>query len=136
MGFWKGLKEFSQASERRKQQKQERAKNINQNPTEEELKNNKKGKLSILWTFLSLVVYFLAFGIIAMAFEENAAVGIFALLLFVPISTLPHRKAIGLAKEQRRINGKGSFVLFIACVLPLIVLVSGTLFFMFGWLYR
>jgi len=46
-----------------------------------------------------------------------------------------HRKAINLAREQRRINGKGLLALIVASILPLIVLAGGFFFFVFGGMY-
>lgn len=135
MGFFKSLNEWSKKNKERKQEKEARKKEVNQNPTEEQLKNNKKGKLSYLWTIISIIVYILGFGMVFAAWEENVAVGIFALILALVITPLAHRKAIDLAKEQRRINGKGLLALILATILPLIVLVCGFLFFVFGGMY-
>jgi len=132
MGF---LKDWSDYRKKKKQKKAEKAKNVNQNPTEEELKNNKKGKLSYLWTLLSIVAYVLAFGIVAKAWEMNFAVGIIALIMMTIIASLVHRKAISLAQEQRKINGKGLFALLLASFLPLVVLAGGVFFFLFGGMY-
>ena len=135
MGFFNSLKKWSDNNKRRKQEREARKQAVNQNPTEEQLKNNKKGKLAYLWTVISIVVYLIGFGLVATAWEENIGVGIFALLLALTITPFAHRKAIGLAKEQRRINGKGLFALIVASVLPLIVLAGGFFFFVFGGMY-
>ena len=74
-------------------------------------------------------------GLVATAWEENIGVGILALLLALTTTPFAHRKAIDLAKEQRRINGKGLFALIVASVLPLIVLAGGFFFFVFGGMY-
>ena len=42
---------------------------------------------------------------------------------------------INLAKQQRKINGKGTTALILANVLPTIALVGGVLFFAFGGMY-
>lgn len=133
MGFWKGIKELSEHSKRNKAKREARKKQVNENPTEEQLKNNKKGKLSYLWTFLSIVTYLLAFVLVAGAFNENLAVGIFALLLVLPLSPMVQKKAIALAREQREINGKGLFALILATVLPALILCAGVIFFVFGY---
>ena len=133
MGFWKGIKELSEHSKRNKAKREARKKQVNENPTEEQLKNNKKGKLSYLWTFLSVVTYLLAFVLVAGAFNENFAVGIFALLLVLPLSPMVQKKAIALAREQREINGKGLFALILATILPALILCAGILFFVLGY---
>lgn len=135
MGFFKDLKKLSDWSKRKKQKKEERAKEVNQNPSEEELKNNRKGKLAYLWTFISIIVYVLGFGIVFSAWQENIALGIVALLFALTITPMAHRKAIGFAKDQRRINGKGLMPLIIATILPSIVLAGGFFFFIFGGIY-
>ena len=135
MDILKNLKELSDYSKKRKAKKEQRKKEVNQNPTEEELKNNKNGKLSFLFTFISIVVYILGFGVVAMGFEENFAVGIISLLFVLMITPLVQRKAISLAQKQRKINGKGLFALICAYILPLAVLAGGFFFFITGGYY-
>ena len=88
-----------------------------------------------MWTVISIVVYVFGFGLVATAWEENIGVGILALLLALATTPFAHRKAIDLAKEQRRINGKGLLALIVASILPLIVLAGGFFFFVFGGMY-
>ncbi len=135
MGFFKSLKNWSNNNKRRKQGSEARKQAVNQNPTEEQLKDNKKGKLAYLWTFISIVVYVLGFGLVATAWEENVAIGILALLIALSFTPFAHKKAISLAQEQRRINGKGKFALFFAITFPLIALAGGVFFFAFGGMY-
>ena len=135
MGFFNSFKNWSDNNKRRKQEREARKQAVNQNPTEEQLKNNKKGKLAYLWTIISIVVYLIGFGLVATAWEENIGVGILALLLALTTTPFAHRKAIDLAREQRRINGKGLLALIIASILPLIVLAGGFFFFVFGGMY-
>ena len=98
-------------------------------------KNNKKGKLSYLWTVISIVVYVLGFGIVLYAWQENIVLGIMALLFALSIMPIAHKKAIDLAQEQRRINGKGRLALLLAILLPTAILVVGFFFFVFGYVY-
>ena len=135
MGFFNSFKNWSDNNKRRKQEREARKQAVNQNPTEEQLKNNKKGKLAYLWTVISIVVYLIGFGLVATAWEENIGIGILALLLALTTTPFAHRKAIDLAREQRRINGKGLLALIVASILPLIVLASGFFFFVFGGMY-
>ena len=135
MGFFNSLKNWSDNNKRRRQAREARKQAVNQNPTEEQLKNNKKGKLAYLWTVISIVVYVIGFGMVAAAWGENIGVGIMALLLALTTTPLAHRKAIELAQEQRRINGKGLLALIFASILPLIVLAGGFFFFVFGGMY-
>lgn len=88
-----------------------------------------------MWTVISIVVYLIGFGLVATAWEENIGVGILALLLALTTTPFAHRKAIDLAREQRRINGKGLLALIVASILPLIVLAGGFFFFVFGGMY-
>ena len=104
MGFFRSLKNWSDNNKRRRQEREAKKQAVNRNPTDEQLKNNKKGKLAYLWTIISIVVYVLGFGFVASAWKENIGVGIFALLLVLIITPLVHKKAINLAQEQRRIN--------------------------------
>ena len=136
MGLWNSLKKFSRNSEERKSKKeQQTAVGENCNPTKEQIKNNKKGKLSYLWTAISIVVYLLGFALVATAWTENIGVGILALLFVLVITPIPHRKAIELAQQQRRINGRGFVALLLAIILPLVILAGGFFFFVFGGMY-
>lgn len=135
MGFFDSIKEMNNRRNKRKSEKAEKAKAVNQNPTEEELKNNKKEKLSYLWTVVSTIAYVVAFGLVAMAWQENIALGIMALLMALIFAPMFHTKAINLAREQRKINGKGRLALFIATIIPLVVLAGGFFFFVFGGMY-
>ncbi|MBE5757960.1 MAG: hypothetical protein E7345_03410 [Clostridiales bacterium] len=135
MGFFNSLKNWSNNNKRRKQEKEARKQAVNHNPTDEQLKDNKKGKRAYLWTIISIVVYLLGFGLVASAWEENIALGIMALLMALMITPITHKKAISLAQEQRRINGKGLIALMVASILPLIVLAGGFFFFVFGGMY-
>lgn len=135
MGFFNSLKNWSDNNKKRKQQKEARKQAVNENPTEEQLKNNKKGKLAYLWTVISVFAYVIGFALVAIAWEQNIAVGIFALLLALIITPIFHKKAIDLAQEQRRINGKGRFALIVASILPLVILAGGFFFFVFGGMY-
>ena len=133
MGFFKDLNDWNN---KRKQKKEQKAKEVNKTPTEEQLRNNKKGKVAYLWSLISIVVYVLGFGMVFAAWEENIALGIFALIFALTITPISHRKAISLAQEQRRINGKGKTALIVAMLLPTIILVVGFFFFVFGGMYR
>lgn len=136
MGFWKGLKELSDYSEKRRQRKKQREKNVNQNPTEEQLKDNKNAKRAWLWTILSMLAYAGAFLIVALGFSNHFAVGIVAMVVVIPVSTIFQKKAIEYAQQQRRINGKGFFVLLVAYIVPLVIFFAGIFYFTFGWFYR
>lgn len=129
------LKDLNDLSNRNKKRKQNRAKQVNQNPTEEQLKDNKNGKLAYVWTFISIIVYLLGFGAVATAWENNIALGIFALLFVLVLTPIPHKKAIEYAKEQRKINGKGLMALIVATLLPSALLAGGFFFFVFGGMY-
>lgn len=109
--------------------------NATVSPTQEQMKNNKNGKLAYLWIVISSIVYILGFGMVVKAWEENIAIGIMALLIVLPITPLAQKKAISFAKEQRRINGKGRLALILATILPSLILAGGFFFFVFGGFY-
>ena len=135
MNFFRGLKATFEAIGKLWRIERKRDTEINRNPTEEELKDNKKGKLSIVVTIVSTIVYLIAFILVACSWQINVALGIFVLILalmFVPSIQI---KAINLAKQQRKINGKGRPALILANTLPTLVLVVGVLFFVFGGMY-
>jgi len=102
---------------------------------EEELKDNKKGKLSIVVTIVSTIVYLIAFILVASSWQVNIGLGIFVLVLGLIFTPSIQIKAINLAKQQRKINGKGTTALILANVLPTIALVGGVLFFALGGMY-
>ena len=135
MGFFKDLKELSNRCKARKQRREARKQAVNRNPTEEELKDNKKGKLAYIWTIISIIIYVLGFGLVFAAWEENFALGIIALLFSLTITPIAHRKAIELAREQRKINGRGLLAVIVASILPSLVLAGGFFFFVFGGMY-
>ena len=135
MNFFRGLKATCKAVGKLWKIEGIRDTEINRNPTEEELKNNKKGKLSIGLTILSIVVYLLAFVLVACSWQINVALGIFVLILVLMFVPSIQIKAIKLAKQQRKINGKGRPALILANTLPTLVLVVGVLFFVFGGMY-
>ena len=135
MGLFKWLKENSENRKKKKAEKAEKEKQVNKEPTEEELKNNKKGKLSYLWTFISIVVYVLGFGVVASAWQNSIALGVVAFIFVLVISPVAQTKAVNLAKEQRSINGKGKVALLLAYLLPTAILAMGFFFFVFGGMY-
>ena len=135
MKFFRGLKATFEAIGKLWRIERERDTEINRNPTEEELKNNKKGKLSIALTILSIVVYLIAFVLVACSWQINVALGIFVLILVLVFAPSIQIKAINLAKQQRNINGKGRSALILANTLPTLVLVAGVLFFVLGGMY-
>ena len=133
MGLFKELKAMSERSKQRKAERKNKENRVNKNPTEEQLKNNKKGKLAYLWIFLSVVAYVGGFAAVAAGFEENVAVGIIALLFVLAVTPMVQRKAIVLAQDQRQINGKGLPALILAYILPTAILAFGFFFFVFGY---
>ena len=135
MKFFRGLKATCEAFGKLWKIERIRDAEINSNPTEEELKNNKNGKLSIALTILSIVVYLLAFVLVACSWQINVALGIFVLILVLMFVPSIQIKAINLAKQQRKIKGKGRPALILANTLPTLVLVVGVLFFAFGGMY-
>ncbi len=135
MKFFRGLKATFEAIGKLWKIERTRDAEINRNPTEEELKNNKKGKLSIALTILSIIVYLLAFVLVACSWQTNVALGIFVLILVLMFVPSIQIKAINLAKQQRKINGKGRTALILANTLPTLVLVVGVLFFVLGGMY-
>ena len=136
MGFFDGLKRLLNRSKQVKEKKEQKAKGVNEAPSEEQLKNNKKGKLAYLWIVISIVVYVLGFGMVFAAWGENIALGIMAFIFALIFTPIPHNKAIDLAKQQRSINGKGTVALILAYLIPTLLLAFGFFFFVFGGMYQ
>ena len=135
MKFFSGLKATFGAIGKLWRIDRKRETEINHNPTEEELKDNKKGKLSIVLTIVSTIVYLIAFVLVDSSWQVNIGLGIFVLLLVLIFTPSIQIKAINLAKQQRKINGKGTTSLLFANILPTTVLVVGVLFFALGGMY-
>lgn len=135
MKFFRGLKATFEAIGKLWRIERKRDTEINRNPTEEELKDNKKGKLSIVVTIVSIIVYLIAFILVASSWQVNIGLGIFVLVLVLIFTPSIQIKAINLAKQQRKINGKGRPALILANTLPTLVLVAGVLFFAFGGMH-
>lgn len=83
-----------------------------------------------------MLAYAGAFLIVALGFSNHFAVGIVAMVVVIPVSTIFQKKAIEYAQQQRRINGKGFFVLLVAYIVPLVIFFAGIFYFTFGWFYR
>lgn len=137
MGFFNIFKKSSKDTEKNKQVNNSVEDNTEKTTEQSQKveKNNKKGKLALLWTVISIIVYLLGFFGVASAWESNIGVGIMSLLIVLMITPLVHRKAISLAQEHRRITGKGRLVCLLAIVLPFIVLAGGAFFFFLGGMY-
>lgn len=133
MKFFKFIKDLDDASNKmaeKRKNREEKEKKM-QSLTSEQKKDNKKGKKSIIWSVFATIVYVLALGAVISLFQDNVAVGIFAMFIIIPISSVVHRKAIKLAKDQLALNGKRGALIF-AYFLPVAVLVVGILFFTLG----
>ncbi len=135
MNFFKGLKATISSLGKLWKIEKKRDTEINQNPTEEELKDNKKGKQSIVLMIVSIVVYLVAFVLVASSWQVNVGLGILVLILVLMFTPTIQIKAINLAKQQRKINGKGTISLILANVLPTLTLVIGVLFFALGGMH-
>lgn len=125
--FWKFVKKTNEYREDRKDKNSENY--INENPTEEELKDNKNGKVALILSIIACISLCICPIIILLAFKSNVIMGIFSILLFF----IPARLqilAVKRIRKQLNINGKGKTkYLFIRYILPLIsAIIAVTLF--------
>lgn len=117
-GFWNFL---NKAHKIKKDTQDENSENyINNNPTEEQLKDNKNGNLALFISIVACVLMIGIFAVIVMLFASNFGLGLLSIcLLFIPGRL--QLVAIKKAKKQLNINGKGKIkFLLIKFVFPII----------------
>lgn len=93
---------------------------INNNPTEEQLKDNKNGNIAIILSIISGILIIALIAFIFLVFSYNVLLGILSVfLLFIPARI--QSSAVKKAKKQLNINGKGKLkLLLVKYVFPVI----------------
>ena len=103
-GFWNFLKKVNKIHQETSDKTSENY--INDNPTEEQLKDNKNGKVAIIISILTCILLVGFTALIVLLFSYNIALGFVSILLLI----IPARLqivAVRKAKKQLNINGKG-----------------------------
>lgn len=117
-GFWNFLKNLHQRKQETKDENNENF--INDNPTEEQLKDNKNGNIAIVLSIISCVLLVAIIALIVSVFANYIWLGIISIvLLFIPARL--QALAVKKAKRQLNINGKGKIkFLLVKFVFPII----------------
>ena len=93
---------------------------INNNPTEEQLKDNKNGNIAILLSVVASILLIVTFAIIVRIFSNNVGLGLLSIVLLL-IPGYLQMNAVKKAKRQLNINGKGKIkFLLVKFVFPII----------------
>lgn len=117
-GFWNFLKKVDKI---KKETNDENSENyINNNPTEEQLKDNKNGNIAIALSIISCVLLIAIIALIVLMFANNVGIGILSIvLLFIPAKL--QMVAVKKAKRQLNINGRGKTkFLLVKFIFPII----------------
>lgn len=103
-GFWNFLKKMNKVHQETNDKTSENY--INDNPTEEQLKDNKNGIVAIMLSIITCILLIGFVALIVFLFSYNIAFGFVSILLLI----IPARLqvlAVRKAKKQLNINGKG-----------------------------
>ena len=117
-GFWNFLNKVHKI---KKDTQDENSENyINNNPTEEQLKDNKNGNIAIVISVIACLLMIGIFAVIVMLFANSFGFGLLSIcLLFIPGRL--QFVAVKKAKKQLNINGKGKVkFLLVKYVFPII----------------
>lgn len=135
-GFWNFLTKIHKVKQETNDINSENY--INNNPTEEQLKDNKNGHIAIALSLVSCTLLVALVALIVFIFTNYIWFGIFSIvLLFIP--ALLQMTAVKKAKKQLNINGKGKIkLLLVKYIFPII---AGTisailLFYMIAFLLK
>ena len=117
-GFWNFLKNLHKRKQETKDENNENY--INDNPTEEQLKDNKNGNIAIVLSIISCLLLVAMIALIVSIFANYIWIGIVSIvLLFIPARL--QALAVKKAKRQLNINGKGKVkFIFVKFVFPII----------------
>ena len=117
-GFWNFLKNLHKRKQETKDENNENF--INDNPTEEQLKDNKNGNIAIVLSIISCLLLVAMIALIVSIFENYIWIGIISIvLLFIPVRL--QALAVKKAKRQLNINGKGKIkFILVKFVFPII----------------
>ena len=117
-GFWNFLKNLHKRKQETKDENNENF--INENPTEEQLKDNKNGNIAIVLSIISCLLLVAIIALIVSIFANYIWIGIISIvLLFIPVRL--QALAVKKAKRQLNINGKGKIkFILVKFVFPII----------------
>lgn len=117
-GFWNFLKNLHKRKQETKDENNENY--INDNPTEEQLKDNKNGNIAIVLSIISCLLLVAIIALIVSIFANYIWIGIIStVLLFIPVRL--QALAVKKAKRQLNINGKGKIkFILVKFVFPII----------------
>lgn len=117
-GFWNFLKNLHKRKQETKDENNENF--INDNPTEEQLKDNKNGNIAIVLSIISCLLLVAIIALIVSIFANYIWIGIISIvLLFIPMRL--QALAVKKAKRQLNINGKGKIkFILVKFVFPII----------------
>ena len=117
-GFWNFLKKAHKVNQEIHNEKSENY--INSNPTEEQLKDNKNGKIAIALSLISCTLLIALIALIVLIFSNNIGLG----LLSIALLLIPARLqfvAVKKAKKQLNINGLGKIkFLLVKFIFPIL----------------
>lgn len=117
-GFWDFLKKAHKVKQETRDESSENY--INNNPTEEQLKDNKNGNFAIVLSIIACILLVGCIALIVAMFSNNVGLGLLSIvLLFIPSGL--QIMAVKKAKKQLNINGKGKVkLLLVKFVFPII----------------
>ena len=117
-GFCNFLKNLHKRKQETKDENNENF--INDNPTEEQLKDNKNGNIAIVLSIISCLLLVAIIALIVSIFANYIWIGIISIvLLFIPVRL--QALAVKKAKRQLNINGKGKIkFILVKFVFPII----------------
>lgn len=117
-GFWNFLKNLHKRKQETRDENNENF--INDNPTEEQLKDNKNGNIAIVLSIFSCLLLVAIIALIVAIFANYIWLGIISIvLLFIPARL--QALAVKKAKRQLNINGKGKIkFILVKFVFPII----------------
>lgn len=117
-GFWNFFKKVNKIQQETSDETSENY--INNNPTEEQVKDNKNGNVAIVLSVITCVLLIAFVALIVFLFSYNVALGFLSLLLLIIPAKL-QMLAVRKAKKQLNINGKGKIkFLLVKFVFPII----------------
>lgn len=117
-GFWNFFKKVNKIQQETSDETSENY--INNNPTEEQVKDNKNGNVAIVLSVITCVLLIAFVALIVFLFSCNVALGFLSLLLLIIPAKL-QMLAVRKAKKQLNINGKGKIkFLLVKFVFPII----------------
>ena len=117
-GFWNFFKKVNKIQQETSDETSENY--INNNPTEEQVKDNKNGNVAIVLSVITCVLLIAFVASIVFLFSYNVALGFLSLLLLIIPAKL-QMLAVRKAKKQLNINGKGKIkFLLVKFVFPII----------------